>query len=51
MFALAGSLLSSEYAGAKATQRHINGYAQDEAKRAGRGVTFNSVLPRITPLT
>jgi hypothetical protein len=37
--------------GAKATQRPINGYAQDEAKRAGLGVTFTAVLARITPLT
>ncbi len=49
--ALAGSPLSGGYAGAKATQRFITGYAQDEATRAGLGITFTAVLPRITPLT
>ncbi|OBF47529.1 short-chain dehydrogenase [Mycobacterium sp. 852002-50816_SCH5313054-b] len=49
--ALAGSPLSGGYAGAKATQRFISGYAQDEADRAGLGITFTAVLPRITPLT
>jgi NAD(P)-dependent dehydrogenase (short-subunit alcohol dehydrogenase family) len=49
--ALAGSPLSGGYAGAKATQRFITGYAQDEAKRAGLGITFTAVLPQMTPLT
>lgn len=49
--ALAGSPLSGGYAGAKATQRFITGYAQDEAKRAGLDITFTTVLPRMTPLT
>jgi NAD(P)-dependent dehydrogenase (short-subunit alcohol dehydrogenase family) len=49
--ALAGSPLSGGYAGAKATQRFITGYAQDEANRAGLDITFSAVLPRITPLT
>jgi NAD(P)-dependent dehydrogenase (short-subunit alcohol dehydrogenase family) len=49
--ALAGSPLSGGYAGAKATQRFITGYAQDEANRAGLNITFTAVLPRITPLT
>jgi NAD(P)-dependent dehydrogenase (short-subunit alcohol dehydrogenase family) len=49
--ALAGSPLSGGYAGAKATQRFITGYAQDEAWRAGLGITFTTVLPRMTPLT
>src|SRR6266571_2274600 len=49
--ALAGSPLSGGYAGAKATQRFITGYAQEEAQRAGLGITFTAVLPRITPLT
>jgi NAD(P)-dependent dehydrogenase (short-subunit alcohol dehydrogenase family) len=49
--ALAGSPLSGGYAGAKATQRFITGYAQDEATRAGLGITFTAVLPKITPLT
>jgi len=49
--ALAGSPLSGGYAGAKATQRLITGYAQEEAERAGLSMTFTTVLPRITPLT
>src|SRR5438067_1312922 len=39
--AVAGSPLSGGYAGAKATQRFITGYAQDEAQRAGLGITFH----------
>jgi NAD(P)-dependent dehydrogenase (short-subunit alcohol dehydrogenase family) len=49
--ALQGSPLSGGYAGAKATQRFIAAYAQDEANRSGLGITFTSILPRITPLT
>jgi NAD(P)-dependent dehydrogenase (short-subunit alcohol dehydrogenase family) len=49
--ALQGSPLSGGYAGAKATQRFITAYAQEESRRAGLGITFTSVLPRITPLT
>jgi NAD(P)-dependent dehydrogenase (short-subunit alcohol dehydrogenase family) len=49
--ALNGSPLSGGYAGAKATQRFLTAYAQEEAKRAGLGITFTAVLPRITPLT
>jgi NAD(P)-dependent dehydrogenase (short-subunit alcohol dehydrogenase family) len=49
--ALAGSPLSGGYAGAKATQRFLTGYAQGEAKRAGLDITFTAVLPRLTPLT
>jgi NAD(P)-dependent dehydrogenase (short-subunit alcohol dehydrogenase family) len=49
--ALAGSPLSGGYAGAKATQRFITQYAQEEADCAGLGITFTAVLPRITPLT
>jgi NAD(P)-dependent dehydrogenase (short-subunit alcohol dehydrogenase family) len=49
--AIAGSPLSGGYAGAKATQRFITAYAQDEARRAGLGISFSTVLPRITPLT
>ena len=49
--ALAGSPLSGGYAGAKATQRFITGYAQDEATRAGLGITFTAVLPRFAPKT
>src|ERR1051326_1605601 len=39
-----GSPLSGGYAGAKATQRFITGYAQDEAVRAGLGISFATVL-------
>jgi hypothetical protein len=46
-----GSPLSGGYAGAKATQRFISGYAQDEAQRAGLDITFTSVLPRFAPMT
>ena len=49
--AMAGSPLSGGYAGAKATQRFITGYAQEEANRAGLEITFTAILPRITPLT
>jgi NAD(P)-dependent dehydrogenase (short-subunit alcohol dehydrogenase family) len=49
--ALNGSPLSGGYAGAKATQRFITGYAQQEANRAGLDLTFTTLLPRITPLT
>jgi NAD(P)-dependent dehydrogenase (short-subunit alcohol dehydrogenase family) len=49
--ALQGSSLSGGYAGAKATQRFITAYAQEEASRAGLDITFTAVLPRITPLT
>ncbi len=49
--ALQGSPLTGGYAGAKATQRFITAYAQEEATRAGLGITFTAVLPRITPLT
>src|SRR5262249_22278762 len=49
--ALAGSPLSGGYAGAKATQRFITGYARDEAQRAGLDITFTAVLPKLTALT
>jgi hypothetical protein len=44
-----GSPLSGGYAGAKATQHFITGYAQEEANRAGLGITFTSVLPQFAP--
>jgi len=47
--AIAGSPLTGGYAGAKATQRFIAAYAQDEAQRGGLGIAFTAVLPRITP--
>ena len=49
--ALNGSPLSGGYAGAKATQRFITGYAQDEARREGLDITFTAVLPRFAPMT
>jgi 3-oxoacyl-[acyl-carrier protein] reductase len=49
--ALNGSPLSGGYAGAKSTQRFITGYADDEAKRAGLGITFTAVLPYFAPET
>jgi len=49
--ALAGSPLSGGYAGAKATTRFITSYAADESERAGLGIRFISVLPKLTPAT
>ncbi|WP_033291381.1 SDR family NAD(P)-dependent oxidoreductase [Amycolatopsis jejuensis] len=49
--ALAGSPLSGGYAGAKATIRFITGYAAEESARAGLGIRFVSVLPKLTPAT
>jgi 3-oxoacyl-[acyl-carrier protein] reductase len=46
-----GSPLSGGYAGAKATQRFITSYAQDEAARAGLNITFTTVLPQFAPQT
>jgi NAD(P)-dependent dehydrogenase (short-subunit alcohol dehydrogenase family) len=47
--AINGSPASGGYAGSKATQRFIAGYAQDESRRAGLDITFTAVLPRMTP--
>lgn len=49
--ALAGSPLSGGYARAKATSRFITGYAADESARAGLGIRFISILPKLTPTT
>ena len=49
--AVAGSPLSGGYAGSKATIRFITGYAAEESERAGLGIRFVSVLPRLTPAT
>ena len=49
--AVNGSPLSGGYAGAKATVRFIAGYAVIESDRAGLGINFVSVLPRLTPAT
>jgi 3-oxoacyl-[acyl-carrier protein] reductase len=46
-----GSPLSGGYAGAKATQRLITGYAQDEANRAGLHITFTVLFPYFAPQT
>jgi 3-oxoacyl-[acyl-carrier protein] reductase len=46
-----GSPLSGGYAGAKATQRFITGYAQEEAERAGLDITFTTVFPGFAPVT
>jgi NAD(P)-dependent dehydrogenase (short-subunit alcohol dehydrogenase family) len=47
--ALDGSPASGGYAGAKATQRFIAGYAQDESRRANLDISITTVLPRMTP--
>ncbi|TCM46850.1 SDR family oxidoreductase [Kribbella sp. VKM Ac-2568] len=44
-----GSPLSGGYAGAKATQRFITGYARDESRRAGLDITVTAVMPTMTP--
>ncbi|MGE2814973.1 SDR family oxidoreductase [Mycobacterium heidelbergense] len=49
--ALNGSPLSGGYAGAKSTVRFITSYAAAESQRAGLGISFVSVLPRLTPAT
>ncbi len=49
--ALKGSPLSGGYAGAKATQRFIAAYAQEEADRQDLSISITTILPRITPLT
>src|SRR5262245_60919236 len=46
-----GSPLSGGYAGAKATQRLITGYAREEATRAALDITFTTVLPQFAPST
>jgi NAD(P)-dependent dehydrogenase (short-subunit alcohol dehydrogenase family) len=46
-----GSPLSGGYAGAKATQRLITGYAQEEANRAGLDLTFTALMPQFAPET
>jgi NAD(P)-dependent dehydrogenase (short-subunit alcohol dehydrogenase family) len=48
---VSGSPLSGGYADAKATQRFMTGYAQDEAPRAGLRIRFTSVLPQFAPAT
>ena len=47
--AVNGSPASGGYAGAKATQRFIAGYAHDESQRCGLDITVTAVMPRMTP--
>ena len=49
--AVAGSPLSGGYAGSKSTIRFITGYAADESERAGLGIRFISLLPKLTGAT
>jgi NAD(P)-dependent dehydrogenase (short-subunit alcohol dehydrogenase family) len=49
--AVAGSPLSGGYAGAKAAIRFLTSYAAEEAERAGLGIQFISLLPKLTPAT
>src|SRR2546427_10718081 len=48
--AINGSPASGGYAGSKATQRFIAGYAQDESRRAGLDITVTAGVARATPL-
>jgi 3-oxoacyl-[acyl-carrier protein] reductase len=47
--AINGSPASGGYAGAKATQRFIAAYAQEESRRAGLDITVTTVMPRMSP--
>jgi 3-oxoacyl-[acyl-carrier protein] reductase len=47
--AINGSPASGGYAGAKATQRFLAEYAQEESRRAGLDITVTAVMPRMTP--
>jgi NAD(P)-dependent dehydrogenase (short-subunit alcohol dehydrogenase family) len=49
--ALQGSPLSGGYAGAKGTIKWLTAYAAEESRRAGLGIRFVSLLPRLTPAT
>jgi NAD(P)-dependent dehydrogenase (short-subunit alcohol dehydrogenase family) len=49
--AVQGSPLSGGYASAKAAIRYIRGYAAGESERAGLGIRFAALLPRLTPAT
>jgi 3-oxoacyl-[acyl-carrier protein] reductase len=46
-----GSPLSGGYAGAKATQKFLAAYAQEEADRAGLDITFTALHPDFAPAT
>ena len=47
--AINGSPASGGYAGSKATQRFIAGYAQEEAQRLDLDIAVTTVMPRMTP--
>jgi NAD(P)-dependent dehydrogenase (short-subunit alcohol dehydrogenase family) len=47
--AINGSPASGGYAGAKATQRFLASYAQEEARRAELDITVTAVMPRMSP--
>lgn len=47
--AVNGSPVSGGYAGAKATVRFLSAYAAEESQRAGLGIRFVSLLPRLSP--
>jgi NAD(P)-dependent dehydrogenase (short-subunit alcohol dehydrogenase family) len=47
--AINGSPASGGYAGAKATQRFIATYAQEESRRGGLDITVTTVMPRMSP--
>jgi NADP-dependent 3-hydroxy acid dehydrogenase YdfG len=49
--AVNGSPLSGGYAGAKAAVKFVADYAAIESDRAGLGIRFVSLLPRLTPAT
>jgi NAD(P)-dependent dehydrogenase (short-subunit alcohol dehydrogenase family) len=49
--AIPGSPLSGGYAGAKAMQRFLAAYANEESARAGLGIAVSAVLPGMTPAT
>jgi NAD(P)-dependent dehydrogenase (short-subunit alcohol dehydrogenase family) len=49
--AIKGSPISGGYAGAKATIRFVSAYAAEESERAGLGIRFAALLPKLTPAT
>ena len=48
--AISGSPASGGYAGAKATQRFVAQYAQEESRRAGMDISVTTILPHMTTL-
>jgi NAD(P)-dependent dehydrogenase (short-subunit alcohol dehydrogenase family) len=49
--AIPGSPMTGGYAGAKAMQRFLAAYANEESTRADLGITVSAVLPGMTPET